>query len=147
MGQTAEFREFRIDDLFFINLRDYERELFKNTKDCVLQLVNQAKAGTAYTCEYKGKILFFYIITEKFGNATLSLVAGAAADEHPIPFGRASGEEIEALANKYKRLDATVHVDYEKSVKWLEAMGFEIEGVLKKYGPTGDDYYKMARTA
>jgi hypothetical protein len=142
----AKFREFQIDDLFFMNLRDYERELFKDSKDCVLQLVNQAKKGEAYTCEYKGKILFFYTITAEHGNATLSLVAGQAADEHPVPFGRASGEEIEALAKRYKRLDATVHVDYEKSIRWLESMGFEIEGVLKKYGPTGDDYYQMART-
>jgi L-amino acid N-acyltransferase YncA len=142
----AKFRPFILDDLFFINLRDYERHLFRDTKDCALQLARQAEKGEAYTCEYKGKILFFYTIIEEHGNATLSLVAGAAADEHPVPFGRASGEEIEALAKKYKRLDATVHVDYEKSVKWLEAMGFEIEGVLKKYGPTGDDYYMMART-
>jgi hypothetical protein len=142
----AKFREFRTDDLLFINLRDYERELFKDTKDCILQIVNQAKKGPAYTCEYKGKILFFYTIIEEHGNAILSLVAGTAADEHPMPFGRASREEVEALTKRYKRLEATVHVDYEKSIKWLEAMGFEIEGTLKKYGPTGDDYYKMART-
>jgi hypothetical protein len=142
----AEFRDFTIDDLFFIKLRDYERELFRDSKDCVLQLVNQAKASEAHTCIYKGEILFFYMLKEENGVATISLVASEEADKHPIPFARASKIELEAIAKKYRRVQATVHVDYIKSIKWLQRLDFKLEGILNKYGPDGADYYMMART-
>jgi hypothetical protein len=142
----AEFREFKIDDLFFINLREYERELFKDSKDCILQLANQAKTSEANTCIYKGKILFFYMLKEENGVATISLVASEEVDNHPVPFARASQSELEDIAKRYRRVQATVHVDYVKSIKWLKRLNFEIEGLLKKYGPDGSDYYMMART-
>jgi hypothetical protein len=141
----AEFREFRYDDLFFMNLRDFERQLFDGMQDCVLQILARAKEG-AETCIYKGNILFIYTIQEYNGMATLSLIASEEADNHPIPFAMASKDKIEELAEKYRRLQATVHIDYEKSVRWLTAMGFEIEGTLRKYDHNGDDYYMMART-
>lgn len=145
MAQTAKFREFTIDDLLFMNLGEFERALFADTKDCILQLVEQAKKGESWTCVYKGNILFFFTIQEFAGMATLSLVASEEAANHPIPFGRASRDKIDELAGKYRRLQCTVHTKYEKSIKWLTAMGFEIEGTHRKYGPNGDDYYTMAR--
>ncbi len=46
-----------------------------------------------------------------------------------------------------KRLQITVKSDFEKGIKWAEALGFEKESLMKKWGPEGADYYQYVRLA
>lgn len=146
MVQTASFRPFEVDDLLFINLRDFDRHLFSGMDQCIVnEIMARIKQGEAWTCEYDGKILFFFTIHEYNGMATISLVASEEADKHPTVFALASKNKVDELAEKYRRIQATVHCEYEQSIKWLESMGFEVEGTMRKYDHNGDDYYIMAR--
>lgn len=45
---------------------------------------------------------------------------------------------------KLWRIEANVHVDNEISLKWIERLGFEREGLMKMYGPNKGDYYRFA---
>lgn len=49
--------------------------------------------------------------------------------------------EREAL----RRLEATVDAGDPTAIRWAQLMGFGIEGLLKAYGPVGEDYLMMAR--
>jgi len=44
------------------------------------------------------------------------------------------------------RLQITVRCDDNRAVKWAECLGFQTEGVMKKYGPDGADFYIMSIT-
>ena len=47
--------------------------------------------------------------------------------------------------NKLTRVQASVHVDDKQAVRYVEWLGFENEGLMKKFGPDGSDYYRFAR--
>ena len=48
-------------------------------------------------------------------------------------------------ATNLKRVQASVHAEDHQAVRFARWMGFENEGLMKKYGPDGSDYYRMAR--
>lgn len=49
--------------------------------------------------------------------------------------------------NNLWRIQASVHATDEQSIRFAEWMGFENEGLMKKFGPDGSDYYRFARVA
>lgn len=44
-----------------------------------------------------------------------------------------------------RRIEATVSTHFSQARKLVEMLGFEFEGVLKAYGPNGDDFHMFAR--
>jgi RimJ/RimL family protein N-acetyltransferase len=44
-----------------------------------------------------------------------------------------------------RRLETTVRVDFPIGVRFLEWLGFEVEGVLRAFGPDGASHLMMAR--
>jgi hypothetical protein len=56
-------------------------------------------------------------------------------------------EVSEALCKKYKikRLQTSVKADFKLGVRFATWLGLEIEGLKRKYGPDGSDYYQLAR--
>jgi len=44
------------------------------------------------------------------------------------------------------RLQTPVVVDQPKWIRFAEACGFKKEGLMKAYGPDGNDYFMMSRT-
>jgi len=44
-----------------------------------------------------------------------------------------------------RRVQASIHVDDDRAYRFAEWLGFENEGVMRKYGVDGGDYYRMAR--
>lgn len=50
-----------------------------------------------------------------------------------------------ARAHKLKRIQAQVRSDFREGMRFMEFMGFESEGVLKAFGPRGEDIIMYAR--
>ncbi len=46
---------------------------------------------------------------------------------------------------KLHRIETTVIKENITSVRWLQRLGFECEGIMRKYDQYGNDYYLMAR--
>ncbi len=44
------------------------------------------------------------------------------------------------------RMQAVVRADYLQGQRWIEALGFAKEGLMKMYGANADDYYMYGRT-
>lgn len=44
-----------------------------------------------------------------------------------------------------RRIEATCDVRFEPARRWLEMLGFQLEGRLRAYTPTGDDHDLYAR--
>lgn len=62
--------------------------------------------------------------------------------------GRMTKLTAAILANVKGRIEATVEVDFKQGHKWMKLLGFEIEnppGILKQYGPGGEDHVSYVR--
>lgn len=60
---------------------------------------------------------------------------------------RVTVEKIDnALEDRFHRLEMTVNTDFPQGSKWAKMLGFEFEGLLKKYDPWGNDHIMYART-
>ncbi len=51
----------------------------------------------------------------------------------------------DALEHDYHRLQALVWSEHTDSIRWLSALGFEIEGTMKQSGKNGEDFLSMGR--
>lgn len=45
----------------------------------------------------------------------------------------------------YHRIQASIKCDYDVAVRFIEKLGFEREGLMKKYGMDKSDYYRYSR--
>ena len=53
---------------------------------------------------------------------------------------------IAEIAEGLRRLQITVKSDDQRAYRWAKALGFEEEGLMRKFLPDGSDAYMMART-
>ena len=49
--------------------------------------------------------------------------------------------------NNLQRIQASVHAGDKQAIRYVEWLGFQKEGLMKKFGPDGSDYYRFARVA
>jgi hypothetical protein len=70
------------------------------------------------------------------------------ASKYPITLITAGREMVELafLEKELWRLQATVDENFDAGIRYLYALGFYLEGVMKQYGPDKSDHLMMART-
>lgn len=72
---------------------------------------------------------------------------GEEITRHPIGFHK----QVRRIINTYfsecelNRMQMEVRADHKRAVEWAVSLGFKPEGVMKKYGLDGSDYYLFAR--
>jgi RimJ/RimL family protein N-acetyltransferase len=49
------------------------------------------------------------------------------------------------LKERYHRIECTVDVEHREGRRWMDLLGFTLEGMLRKYGPDGRDHFIYAR--
>jgi hypothetical protein len=81
------------------------------------------------------------------GTYEVSALIGANARKYPIQFFRHVKGRIEHFEELHnlRRTQTLIRKGYPFLIKWIELLGFEQEGLLRKFGPEGDDYYMYAR--
>jgi len=45
---------------------------------------------------------------------------------------------------KPRRLQMEMRLNYPEGLKWANFLGFQNEGIMRGFGPTGEDYYLMS---
>jgi len=68
-------------------------------------------------------------------------------DDYKLSFHRFIKAYLRLMieANHLHRVQCYVHVDYAVSQKWVERLGFHVEGLLEKFGQDKSDYFLYAR--
>lgn len=82
------------------------------------------------------------IAVEGFGSATLWAFISAEAGPHMVRLDRCA-RRLLGMVN-LRRVQATT--TFVQGQRWLELLGFEYEGTMRKYGPAGEDHLLYART-
>lgn len=67
---------------------------------------------------------------------------------HKIKVFRAlkSGLDSVIFDHQLRRVQSVVNPEYPQTIDFIECLGFEYEGRLKRYGPFGEDYLMFSRT-
>jgi len=66
-----------------------------------------------------------------------------------IVFARYAKKMFDAIIkdNKLTRVQATIHASDVTAAQFASWLGFESEGVMRKYGMNGEDYVRVARVS
>ena len=80
------------------------------------------------------------------GVCDLWLRAGALSARYPVELARASKKATEALfVSGMRRVQVSVDRNDAKARRFARWLGFSEEGVMRSFGPSGEDYILMAR--
>jgi len=68
-------------------------------------------------------------------------------NNYPITFARVMKQRTDMMIanNKIKRLQTSVKADCDLAIRFAKWLGLKEEGLMKKYGADGSDYYRYAR--
>lgn len=110
---------------------------------CVEYLKYLQLQGPAATAEHDGKILACAGVSfQGFGMGVLWAFVSKDAGKHFVRLDRATRRLLELA--KLKRIEAAAEASFAPGCRWLELLGFEREGLMRAYGPNGEDHMRYA---
>ena len=138
---TLRFTQFEKEHLDMIETKFHFPESSK------LGMVKES-CLSAYTAMLESKVFMIggvYGLWKGVGEAWF--VMSSMAYEKPFAVAKHSSLLLDHVQeeNDLKRIQASVHTNDKQAVRYVEWLGFENEGLMKKYGPDGSDYYRFAR--
>jgi len=134
--------------LKLMNLRKYDRifpDYISNYDEIMKAYMHIGKAWCGVA---QGKpVCAFGIIPLWKGVAEIWMLTDEELPKYIRTFHRVTKQMFDLFFDEYElnRLQCTVHSLNGHGVKWIEALYFEQEGRLKKYGPDGKDFFMYGR--
>jgi len=128
--------------------RPRETEIFKHVDKDLDRLIKKHNKGCSFTGCTTEKIIGCAGILPIWGGVGHAwVVMGNDYRKHRIWIHKQVKDIFIkiAIGMHFKRVQANVQCDFYDAVRWIEALGFERESVLKRYGPDGKDHYMYAR--
>jgi len=103
-----------------------------------------AASGPALTAVEGGLVLGSCgIASTQYTGGILWGFVGADCGPRMLKVHRAVARFIEC--SRQRRIEATVIAGFEPGCRWMKLLGFEFEGVMRKYGSDGSDYLRYAK--
>jgi hypothetical protein len=142
-----EVREFATDDVLLIRLNDMHlQNLIENplTESHVSRLISLVNKGEARTIWVGGEILCIcgYVNLHP-GCVEVYTYMSQNVTLYPKQLLKGMREVLKEC-DEFARVQTSVVADSDVSVRFIERLGFEREGLMRKY-IHGIDYYRYAR--
>ena len=140
----CERRKYRSEDKAFLD----PRHIFLDTALESIDSLERLKHSFIETVTINGRpVAIFGLLIQWRGVATAWSVTDDRIEDAPKDFHKVVLEMIEEYTRVFHiwRLQFNVVANYRQGVKWAEALGFENEGLMRKFDPKGRDYYRFAR--
>jgi hypothetical protein len=134
------------DQIIAIGLNDKLMEIDASYSDN--RICNYSQPGNAYTMFVNDKPVFACgIVILWDGVAECWVLASQNVYEMKFLAARTILELQDKLCkkNKIKRLQTSVKADFKLGLRFATWLGLEIEGLKKKYGPDGSDFYQLGK--
>lgn len=124
-----------------IELQDAQRYVISHI--CVEYLKHLQAVGPALSAEEDGRILACAgVAFQGFGMGVLWAFVAKDAGRHMVKLDRCV-RRLLGLTD-LKRIEAATEASFKQGCRWLELLGFEQEGLMRRYGPNGEDHYRYA---
>ena len=145
-SELKPFKPEHADEIVAIGLNDKLMEIDASYSDN--RICDHSQPGNAYTMFVNGKPAFACgIVVLWDGVAEWWVMASQNVFEMKFLAARTILELQDKLCkkNKIRRLQTSVKADFKLGLRLAEWCGLEIEGLKKKYGPDGSDYYQLGK--
>ena len=134
------------DQIIAIGLNDKLMEIDASYKDN--RICDHSQPGNAYTMFVNNKPVFACgIVVLWDGVAECWVMASQNIYEMKFLAARTILDLQDKLCkkNKIRRLQTSVKADFKLGLRLATWCGLEVEGLKKKYGPDGSDYYQLGK--
>lgn len=143
--EFTSFDPAHLDKLHLADIYDTDPNVLKRWR---LLGENIKNMGIATTVWVNGEVLACVAVVRLYhGVGEVWTLASKRVNKHPLGYIKAlrRGITIHMQVMNLWRLHGTIRADFEGAEKWVKTLGFEKEGLLKKYGPSGEDHIMFAR--
>ena len=146
---ASEIRDFKpehADEIISFGMNSKLMEIDASFEDN--RICNYSTKGNAYTMFMNDKPVFAIgIVILWDGVAEGWVMASQNIFEMKFLAAKTMKELTDDMCkkNKIKRLQTSVKVDFKLGVRFATWLGLEVEGLKKKYGPDGSDYYQLGK--
>lgn len=126
-----------------------DRRIFQSLPDLEQRLQAVTDQRCAWTLFYKREPALVMGIEYKYPtNYEAWLVPSDVALKHGTVLSRGAKRFFDKIGKRLnlRRMQIVVNVNHDPAIRWAEFLRFNREGLMKQYGPEGDDYYMYART-
>jgi|TARA_R110000822_G_C15260312_1_gene488165 hypothetical protein len=148
MGHDEHIVPLTYDHLTRIKLKKENSDFVDVIPNYIDYVWDHAAVGTSWAGIGRGKVIAAFGIRPFWdGVSEMWLIPGQEIDRHAISVIRAARQLSDAAIGDYsiKRLQMCVNVNNDTAFRFAKALRFEVESVMRKYGPDGADYYMMVR--
>jgi hypothetical protein len=148
VAAQVEIRTFQLDDMLRINLRDIDCRTGTDFDAGVKSAVAASERGEAFTAWIEDEVMFIGGMIPLFtGVAEVWSLTGEPVALYPKAFHKAVNKMLDYWDSLYNlhRIQCKVVSEHERSREWLKRLGFQEEGLMRKYDAKGNDYYMYAR--
>ena len=146
VNELKPFKSEHADEIIAIGLNDKLMEIDASYADN--RICDHSQPGNAYTMFVHGKPAFACgIVLLWDGVAECWVMASQNIYEMKFLAARTILDLQDKLCkqNKIRRLQTSVKADFKLGIRFATWLGFKIEGLKKKYGPDGSDYYQLGK--
>tara|TARA_B110000503_G_scaffold39341_1_gene64733 strand:+ start:421 stop:870 length:450 start_codon:yes stop_codon:yes gene_type:complete len=145
-SELKPFKSEHADQIIAIGLNDKLMEIDASYSDN--RICDHSQPGNAYTMFVNDKPVFacgIVILWE--GVAECWVMASQNVYEMKFLAARTILDLQDKLCkkNKIRRLQTSVKADFKLGLRLATWCGLEVEGLKKKYGPDGSDYYQLGK--
>jgi ribosomal protein S18 acetylase RimI-like enzyme len=145
MTQIVPFEAWHFD---FIEIREPDRQEVMNIPGFRRMCEHYEKVGGAYTLlSTEGIVCIGGVAPTGLGVGSAWSVTSELVTKYPKAYYKGTRDFLNAIISDWKlhRVQATAIVDNAAAIRWLRHLGFEREGLMKKYGADKRDHYLYAR--
>ena len=142
---VKEFKQEHADEIISYGMNNKLMEVDASYKDHRISLGDKGNAYTLFVDKKPivagGIIVLWQSVAEGWvmANQTIYEVKLLACKEIK------RRTDILCKKNNVKRLQTTVKYDFKTGIRFADWLGLKPEGIMRKYGPDGSDYYRMAK--
>tara|TARA_R110001583_G_scaffold145176_1_gene297208 strand:- start:297 stop:746 length:450 start_codon:yes stop_codon:yes gene_type:complete len=146
VSELKPFKPEHADQIIALGLNDKLMEIDAGYQDN--RICDYSQKGNAYTMFINGKPVFACGIVVLWQGVAECWVM-ASQNIYDIKFLAVKTildlQDKLCKKNKIRRLQTSVKADFKKGLRLATWCGLEIEGLKKKYGPDGSDYYQLGK--
>lgn len=124
------------------------QDYMKIIPDYVDYIWDNSEDGMSWAATSRGNVLLVFGLRMPWdGLAELWMIPGDNIKSHAISLVRGAKAVTDTALDNFnlRRLQISVKVGNDTAFKFAKALRFEVESVMRKFGPEGADYYLMTR--
>ncbi len=135
-------RDWKKEDIGRIKVQESQLDILGSLDD--LDIEPLAKIGLVKTIEQDNNVLCVLGLSPQWTNRAIAwAVLSETSGNHFIKLHRIARNLFNSF--DFRRIEATVDVNFKQGHRWMKMLGFEPEGYMKAYTPTGGDQILYAR--